>query len=246
VQNPAYRTPVDWPLLEPLVMAALDAGGMLMEAGASGRGVQEIVQTVAYGFGAEQVDVHIGYASMAVTVRRGDAGITCLREVGHIGVNERMAEELWKLARQVSRGRQTIEQVRLGLKSLRVAVPRHAPPVVAIAVGLACAAFGRLLGLDWRGTGPVFIAAMIGQYVRHELLRRNMNVFVCAAVVSSLSSFLSDLGAHWTGSLTYATAMISPVLLLVPGIAAINAQTDILEGRPSLGSVRAVTVLAGC
>jgi uncharacterized membrane protein YjjP (DUF1212 family) len=214
-----------------------------MEAGASGKSVQEMVETVACGLGAEQVHARIGYASMAVTIRRCDTGITCLRKVGRIGVNERMADELWKLARQISPGNQTIKQVRLRLEGLSLAVPRHAPPLVALAVGLACAAFGRLLGVDWRGTGPVFIAGMIGQHVRHELLKRNMNVFVCAAVVSSLSSFLSDLGAHWTGSLTFATAMISPVLLLVPGVPAINAQNDILEGRPSLGSARAVTVM---
>jgi uncharacterized membrane protein YjjP (DUF1212 family) len=33
--------------------------------------------------------------------------------------------------------------------------------------------------------------------------------------------------------------MIAPVLLLVPGVPAFNAQYDILEGRPTLGSARA-------
>lgn len=216
---------------------------MLMEAGASGKGVQEMVETIAYGLDAEQVDLGVGYASLTLTIQRCGVFITRMRRVGHIGVNERMAGELWKLARRVSRGNQTIEQTRLRLERLSLGGVRHAPPVVAIAMGLACAAFGRLLGLDWRGAVPVFIAATIGQYLRHELLKRKMNVFVCATIVSSLSSFLSDLGAHWIGSLTYATAMISPVLLLVPGVPAINAQTDIIDGRPSLGIARAVTVI---
>jgi uncharacterized membrane protein YjjP (DUF1212 family) len=37
--------------------------------------------------------------------------------------------------------------------------------------------------------------------------------------------------------------MIATVLLLVPGVPAFNAQYDILQGRPSLGSARAIWVL---
>jgi uncharacterized membrane protein YjjP (DUF1212 family) len=36
--------------------------------------------------------------------------------------------------------------------------------------------------------------------------------------------------------------MIASILLLVPGIPSVNAQNDILEGHPTLGSARAVTV----
>jgi uncharacterized membrane protein YjjP (DUF1212 family) len=37
--------------------------------------------------------------------------------------------------------------------------------------------------------------------------------------------------------------MIASILLLVPGVPAVNAQSDILEGHPTLGSARAVTVV---
>jgi uncharacterized membrane protein YjjP (DUF1212 family) len=33
------------------------------------------------------------------------------------------------------------------------------------------------------------------------------------------------------------------VLLLVPGVPALNAQSDIMEGHPTLGSARAVSVI---
>ena len=56
------------PALEPLAMVALDAGRMLMEAGASANGIDEIVAKFARGLGAERVDLRIGYASLAVTI----------------------------------------------------------------------------------------------------------------------------------------------------------------------------------
>ena len=37
-------------------------------------------------------------------------------------------------------------------------------------------------------------------------------------------------------------ALIASTLLLVPGVPATNAQTDIMEGFPTVGSARAVSV----
>lgn len=114
--------------------------------------------------------------------------------------------------------------------------------MIVVGVGLACAAFGRLLGVDWHGSGPVSFAAAVGQYVRAKLLHYRVNAFLCTALVSFLSSILAGLLAWWAQSATITTAVIASVLLLVPGVPAVNAQTDILDGRPTLGSARAVTV----
>ncbi len=230
------------PALEPIAMVALDAGRMLMEAGASAIGVDEIVAKFARGLGADRVDLRIGYASLAVTIGIGSNGITRMREVGHLGVNQRLDLELWRLAGRLEKQKLTVDQTRAELERLATQTKRHSAWVMAVAVGLACAAFGRLLKVDWAGTGPVFLAATIGQFVRRDLLARHANVFITASVVAFLSSLLGGFGAHWAGSETVTTAMIASILLLVPGIPSVNAQSDILEGHPTLGSARAVTV----
>jgi len=230
------------PALEPIAMAALDAGRMLMEAGASANSIDAIVTQFARGLGAERVDLRIGYASLAITIGIGPNGITRMREVGHLGVNQRLDQELWHLADRVGSGEFTTEQARGELTRLAAKTPRHNTWVMAVAVGLACAAFGRLLKVDWLGTGPVLVGATVGQLVRRELLGRHVNVFICATLVSFLGALLGGLGALWAGSDTVTTAMIASILLLVPGIPSVNAQSDILEGHPTLGSARAVTV----
>jgi uncharacterized membrane protein YjjP (DUF1212 family) len=237
---PGNKSPL--PSLEPVAMVALEAGRMLMEAGASASSVQEIVEMVARGLGAERADLRIGYASLAITIGIDETGITRMRRVGDLGVNQRLIQGLWDLGRQVACHQFTTEQTRAELSRLATETPRHSPWVVAVAVGMACAAFGRLLGVDWHGTGPVFLAAMVGQYVRRELLRSQVNVFICTALVSFLCAVISGLGARWLGSNSFTTAMIASILLLVPGVPAVNAQGDILEGHPTLGSARAVTV----
>ena len=230
------------PPLEPLAMVALDAGRMLMEAGASASNIDTVVAQFAHGLGADRVDLRIGYASLAVTIGIGSNGITRMREVGHLGVNQRLDQEIWRLADRVSRGGFTTAQARAELDRLAASTRRHSAWVMALAVGLACAAFGRLLKVDWLGTGPVFVAAAIGQLVRRDLLARHVNVFICATIVSFVGSLFGGLGAHWAGSGTVTTAMIASILLLVPGVPLVNAQYDVMGGFPTLGNARAVWV----
>jgi uncharacterized membrane protein YjjP (DUF1212 family) len=230
------------PALEPIAMAALEAGRMLMEAGAGAKSVEKIVETFALGLGAERVDLRIGYASLAITIGIGPNGITRMRKVGQLGVNQRLDQAIRHLAKSVSRHELSTEAVHTELRRLAAETPRHSAWLMALAVGLACAAFGRLLKVDWPGTGPVFLAAAVGQLFRRELLSRQVNLFICATLVSFLSSLLAGFGARWAGSETIPTAMIAAILLLVPGVPAVNAQSDILEGHPTLGSARAVSV----
>src|SRR5579863_3442408 len=158
---PEEKGPV--PALESIAMVALDAGRMLMEAGANANRTDAIVTKFARGLGADRVDLRIGYASLAITIGIGPDGMTRMREVGQLGVNQRMDQALWDLADRVSQGKLTTAQAQAELDGLAKQTPRYSTWIMAVAVGLACAAFGRLLKTDWLATGPVFIAATMGQ-----------------------------------------------------------------------------------
>ena len=231
------------PSLEPIAMVALDAGRMLMEAGAAAKSTERIVEQFAYGLGADRVDLRIGYASMAITIGIGPNGITRMRTVGHLGVNQQLDQEVRHLAQRVANHEfPTAASANAELLGLVKKTPPHSAWFVALAVGLACAAFGRLLKVDWLGTLPVFLAAVIGQLIRRKMLAHRVNHFICATLVAFLSALLAGFGARWAGSETIPTAMIAAILLLIPGVPAVNAQNDILEGHPTLGSARAVSV----
>jgi uncharacterized membrane protein YjjP (DUF1212 family) len=230
--------------LEDIAILSLEFGRLLMECGASARVVDEIVHRVARGLGAEGVDLRIGYASLAITVGIGGEGITRMRKVGPLGVNQRLDHSVRELASAVGHGELTAAAARSKLEALAQDPPRYPGWLVDIAVGMACASFGRLLGLDWAAMGPVFLAAALGQWLRRQSAARQVNVFVAATLVAFIASALSGLGAFLLRSLTVDTAMIASVLLLVPGVPVLNAQNDILEGHPTLGSARAVWVVA--
>jgi uncharacterized membrane protein YjjP (DUF1212 family) len=231
------------PSLEEIAMLSMEFGRLLMEAGGSARLVEEIVHNVARGLGAERVDLRIGYASLAVTVGIRGEGITRMRKVGSLGVNQRLSFQLRELATAVQRAEVTPSAARSQLHALAQSCPRHPGWLVDVAVGIACASFGRLLGVDWVAIGPVFLGAALGQRCRRLASGASMNVFISATMVSFIASALAGLGARLLDSHTVDTAMIAAVLLLIPGLPSLNAQNDILEGRPTLGSARAVWVL---
>jgi uncharacterized membrane protein YjjP (DUF1212 family) len=228
--------------LDRVADAALYAARLLMEAGAPATVVHEECSRVARGLGAEHVDLRSGYASLDITISRGMSSVTRMLEVGALGVNYRLAHAIRRSAQRIWRGGITPAEAQSEMTRLKQDTERHAPWVVALAVGIACASFGRLLGMDWAAFIPVAGSGAIGQSVRHSLLQRGANVFVVASSVAFLASSLGQLGARWAGSTTLDLAMIASVLLLVPGVPALNGQRDILEGHPTLGAARAVVV----
>lgn len=229
--------------LEQIAMVALQAARVLMESGARAQVIHQCAEMVAKGLGAENVAFRSGYASIAITVSTGANTITRMVDVGRHGVNHRLDQAIRKLAVRVAAGGMTPAETAEEIERLRRETSRHPAWLVAIAVGLGCAAFGRLLGLDWPGFAAAAIAAMLGQWLRHHLLARRVNPFAVAATIAFLAATMGGEGAKLLGSGTANLALMASVLLLVPGVPALNAQIDIMEGSPTLGSARAVTVV---
>lgn len=229
--------------LEKIANVALRAGRIAMESGANCHAVREVAASVARGLGAEDVALRLGYASLAITVSGGDNTITRMAGVGRLGVDQRKDTAVRRLAERVNDGGTTVEAVQTDLDRLVRETGRHPEWLVDVATGTACAAFGRLLGIDWLAFLPVLIAGAVGQALRHRLLGRGMNLFVVVGIVAFVAATLGGLGARLAGSNSVGLAMMASILLLVPGVPATNAQTDIMDGYPTVGSARAVWVI---
>jgi uncharacterized membrane protein YjjP (DUF1212 family) len=229
--------------LERIAHAALQVGSVLTQSGASVRIADEAARMIAAGFGVEVLGTRSGYASFEITVGSGQNTITRMMQVGAHGVNHRLDFAVRDLVARAAGGGITPDQIETELDRLRRETPRHPPWLVAVATGVACAAFGRLLGADWPALLPMLAGAGIGQAIRHWLLGRSVNVFVVAAIVGCVAATLGGLGARLAGSGTIELAMMASILLLVPGVPSTNAQTDIMDGYPTMGSARAVWVI---
>jgi uncharacterized membrane protein YjjP (DUF1212 family) len=229
--------------VEEIAGICLEFGRLLMETGTTATDVEEVVAQVGNGLGAERIDLRLGYASLEITISIGPQIVTRMSKIGPISVNQRLYHALRSSATQINRGACTCGSARTQLDQILRHSPQHSKWIVAVSVGIACAAFGRLLAVDWIALIPIFIAACLAQLFRDQLRARHINVFLSAVLVAFLGSTVAGLGSRLAGSTTVARDMIVTVLLLVPGIPAFIAQLDILEGRPTLGSARAIWVL---
>jgi uncharacterized membrane protein YjjP (DUF1212 family) len=235
--------PVDHHALDRIARVVLQVGATLAQSGAAVRVVHDGARMIATGLRVEVLGMRSGYASFEVTLAAGDHTITRMTQIGPHGVNHRLDFAVRDLVRRAAQGGMTPEAIATELARLTRDTPRHPSWLVAIATGAACAAFGRLLGADWPSFAPMLVAAGIGQAVRHWLLGRHVNVFVVAAIVGCVAAVLGGLGARLAGSATIELAMMASTLLLVPGVPSTNAQTDIMDGYPTMGSARAVWVI---
>jgi uncharacterized membrane protein YjjP (DUF1212 family) len=242
LKNGAKPVLIEGQELDRIAEVTSSAARMLMEVGVRAKVVHEDCARIAHGLGAERVDLCLDYASLDITVTRGRSSVTKTVELGPLGVNYRLSHAIRGLAQRICRGGMTPAEAQSEMMRVKQGTGDHPSWVVALGVGIACAAFGRLLGMDWASFLPVFASGAIGQSIRYFLFRRGTNVFVVAACVAFLASSIGGLGAQWAGSTTFNIAMIASVLLLVPGVPALDAQYDILDGYPTLGTARAVVV----
>lgn len=228
--------------LERIANVALRIGCVLMECGASVGVVRNGMMLAARGLGVECPGVRVGYSSIALTVAHEEITITRMTSVGVHGVNHRLDMAVRALAAEIAASGGEVDEVHARLDRLLIETPGHPASLVALAAGVGCAAFARLLGADWLAFLPVLVGGGLGQVLRRILIFHGVNPFVGAAIVAFAAGSLGGWGARLAGSATVEVATLAATLLLVPGVPATNAQTDIMEGFPTVGSARIVSV----
>jgi uncharacterized membrane protein YjjP (DUF1212 family) len=229
--------------LEQIALVALRCLRLLMQCGASARVVHQCGALLARSQNVDLLGLRLGYASISMTLGSQGNSITRMITIGGHGVNHRLDRAVRALVREAAGHRFPPAEIHTRLDQLEIRTKRYPLGVVAVAVGIACAAFSGLLGADPRAMAAVLIGSGVGQAVRMLLHRRGINLFVIAAAIALIASYLGGLGAHLLHSHTVDLAIFGATLLLVPGVPATNAQADVVDGYPTLGSARALSVL---
>lgn len=231
------------PLLPEVARLALTAGRMLLEWGANARVVHEGISDIARGLGCDSAEAFCQHAAIIVMLRRGDDACVQMGKVGEHGVNLRRMQSLQDIIARVACGELSCTHAQEEVNRVPLTTAAYPVWLVCLSTGLACSAFGRLLGGEWTSFLPTLAGAASGQWLRYSLFHRRYNVFLTAGAVSFLAASLSGIGAKLSGSTNLALAMLAAVLLLVPGVAVLNAQVDVIEGKPNLAAARALRVV---
>lgn len=233
----------DQPSLPDVARLALTAGRMLLEWGANARVVHEGISDIARGLGCDSAEAFCQHAAIIVMLRRGEDACVQMGKVGEHGVNLRRAQSLQDIIAKVARGELPCAAAQAEADDVSLRTAAYPVWFVCLSTGLACSAFGRLLGGEWTSFFPTLVGAASGQWLRHALFHRRYNIFLTAGAVSFVAASLAGIGAKLSGSTNLPLAMLAAVLLLVPGVAVLNAQVDVIEGKPNLAASRALRVV---
>jgi len=231
------------PSLSDVARLLLAIGCQFMESGESARLINDQLSTVAKELGCDSAEIYCQHAAIIVTLRRGNELCVQMGKVGEHGVNLRRSEATRDIVDRIASRELSCAAAQSELDGLGRTIVSYQIWLVCIATGIACSAFGRLLGADWPSFLPIMIATAAGQYIRHSLMVRHHNVFIVNGIVSFVSALIAGEGARLLGSSKLDIATVSAVLLLVPGIAVVNIQKDAIEGKPNLAAARALRVL---
>ncbi len=222
-------------------------GRGLMQAGATTDVVHSSIIDAAKGLGCTDAEVYAQHAALIVTLRRRGESYTHMGKVGEHGTNLRIASSLRKLVEHIQDGTLDLAAAKKVLKDVPNTTKKYPVWVVALATGLACAGFGRLILSDWRVEWVVFIptclGTAVGQWLRHTMLHKHLNFYLMVTSVAFTSAFIAGLGSRLVHSSKWELATVAATLLLVPGTAMFNAQLDILHGKPSLAAARVVRIM---
>jgi uncharacterized membrane protein YjjP (DUF1212 family) len=222
---------------------ALWMGQLLMDNGAESERVAQTVSSCAERLGCPLLGVLVTYEALVVRAVNPRHAAE-LRKVRPVAVNMSLIEELSHLSHQVARGELGRAELRRELTTLEH-TPRHYPPwLTCAAVALACAAFSRLFGGDWGAFVITFVGSGAAMAARHYSAKLRPNRLLFAAMSAAVAAFsVCMLQQRLALSHTEGAALTASVLMLVPGVPAINAVQDMIKGHLSVAVARACEVV---
>jgi len=224
---------------------ALDAllrfGALMLRSGESAFRVRDDMHRLAPRLGIESFDLLVTITTMTATACGGSEQITLVHHVGPLGIN---AARLGALERLVNENPAPLAPAALcaWLDSIEAVAPLHDAAVVAIAVGLASAAFAWLNGGNLAELLAAFLAGGLGQSLRLALLRRHLNQYavtaLCALVAGALYAIAATLLARAGLAPGHGIGVIAAGLFLIPGFPLVAGLLDLLQHQTTAALAR--------
>lgn len=227
--------------LRDVIDLALWAGQLLLQMGAETARVEETVHRLGTGLGCTWLDILVSPNAIVATTISGEAFRTKVRRVVRFGgVNLTAVAVVNRLSRQVNRGELDRAGVRAALEEITARPHAYPRLLVAVLVGLACAAFSQLFGGDGVVFAVTWLAAAIAMFIRQSLTQRHTNALLNVVITAFVAGLIASSATIFQWSTRPQIALAASVLLLVPGVQLVNASEDLLKGHMVTGITRGI------
>lgn len=220
----------------------LDIGQLMMENGADSKQiVRDMLRCAAYlGIYWEQIQIHITYFTIMISVDEEEKTITMFRKCYRHGVNMNTILQVSRLSWRALQNNEPYGMLREHLQEIRQNAEKrlYSPAMTFCAIGLASAAFCLLFGGAWYEAIYTFFAAVIGAVVRSFCERNMINGYLGIAASAFASTFTVYFSMYLPGNASPWLPVVACALTLIPGIPLINSVDDFLNNYISSGMTR--------
>lgn len=229
------------PTIEQTAVLLIDIASALMSSGAHTMRIIQNVSRMAETFGYD-LDLSVFQMSIMMTITSKEDPsklLTHVKKIKPLLLNFTIVSELSALSWETYDKKLPLETVKVDFQQI-LAQKRMSKWLVLILVSFANAAFYGLFGGDIYAIGLVFIATLVGFFLRQRMIYRNINHLVVFTTSAFAASLLAGMGYVLQLGSTPEIALATSVLYLIPGVPLINSILDILEGHILTGIARLV------
>lgn len=205
------------------------------------------MRLLAQAVGIEHIHAQVTYTEISLTTYANGTFRTEIAEQRTLGVNSQRIDALSHFLAMLPEHDFLVEDAHKALDRIEKKKPLYSIPLSSFYSGIACAAFAFLNKGGVTECVAVFMAAMLGQIMRRQLMKHRVNHFgiwfICA-VLSSLVYIGIVGGAHHFGWIdtSHQTGVMAALLFLVPGFPLVTAILDLIRQDFSAGISRSVYV----
>lgn len=214
-------------------------GMMVLENGGETYRAEEVIYNVCIACGMEQVEVFALPTGLFVNVvYDGMRHETAMKRVKRRSINLSMVDTANRISRQISAGALLLpeaeEQIAAAYQTTR---PRW---ITTLAAALGVGFFAAQFGGGW---AEVLISAVVGVAIHllSALFRREDMYHVIFSLAGGLIGATSAVGSVWLfrlGEHSVDILVSASIMLLVPGLALVNAIRDTMRGDLISGTAR--------
>ncbi|WP_321423759.1 threonine/serine exporter family protein [uncultured Bacteroides sp.] len=187
------------------------------------------------------VDMTIFQKTIIMTLRDKDNthSYSTVNKIKPMALNFEINSRLSSLSWEAYDEHLTLDELRTKYQEI-VSNPRMSKWMVLFLVSCANASFCRLFTGDWQAMGIVFVATLVGFFVRQKMMEKHLNHLFVFVVSSFVASMIGCTAVIYNIGTTPQIALGTSILYLVPGVPLINGIIDIIEGHVLAGVSRLI------
>ena len=216
-----------------ITRAIIKSAVIMLEFGAESILIEQTAQRLGKALGVDSVEISLIPSAIVLTTLKDLQSVTTTRRAHHKPINMSIVCDIQKMTIDAEKSSNiSADFITETLKNIE---PKYYNKwLLVFMVGLSCASFAYLRGVDLNGFFITFLAASIAMMIRHELAKKRFVLILTFGITAFFATVIANLASSLNLSSTPSIVLSASVLLLVPGFPFINSMLDATKGYLSM------------